>query len=187
MSDSLRGQFLVAGKHLRDPNFYKAVVLLIEHNASGAMGLVVNRPSTVTVANALSEHFPLTEAEDLVYVGGPVEPSALFIVHNSQEYNEAEGPVVPGVYIGSNEKVFERIVNSAADGDPRLRFRIYCGCAGWAPGQLEQELARGDWHLLSGSADFTLCEEPYDIWEKLIGQYQAACRFLPHTDHPEWN
>ena len=85
MPKSLRGQYLISGKWLRDPNFYKTVVLMVEHNAQGAMGLVVNRPSSVTVAHALSEHFNLPETDDLVYVGGPVEPSALFVLHNCEE------------------------------------------------------------------------------------------------------
>ncbi|MCH7689208.1 MAG: YqgE/AlgH family protein, partial [Planctomycetes bacterium] len=61
MCDSLRGQYLIAGKQLRDPNFFKTVVLIVEHGEDGAMGLVVNRPSSVTVGHALSEHFKLPE------------------------------------------------------------------------------------------------------------------------------
>src|SRR4029079_3436482 len=115
-------------------------------NAEGAMGLVVNRPSSVTVAHALSEHFKLPETDDLVYVGGPVEPSALFVLHNSEELSADETAVVPGVYVGSSAHVFQTVVRQAAEGDPDLRFRIFSGCAGWGPGQLDGEVARGDWY-----------------------------------------
>ena len=92
---------MIAAKRLRDPNFYKTVVLMVEHGADGAMGLVINRPSSVTFAHALSEHFKLPETDDLVYVGGPVEPSALFILHNSAELDRKESPLIPGVFVGS--------------------------------------------------------------------------------------
>ena len=80
MPDSLRGQFLIAGKNLRDPNFYQSVVLIVEHGDGGAMGVVVNRPSGVTVTQALQKHFELPETGEMVYVGGPVERNALWIV-----------------------------------------------------------------------------------------------------------
>ncbi len=146
MAESLRGHCLIAAKRLRDRNFYKTVVLMVEHGSDGAMGLVINRPSSVTVAHALSEHFKLPETDDLVYVGGPVEPSALFIVHNSLEFDTDESPVIPGVYVGSSAEVFEQIVRSSAEGNPDLRFRIYSGCAGWA-----RDSSKVSWHAATGT------------------------------------
>ena len=78
-SESLRGQFLIAGNNLRDSNFYKTVVLMLEQNDSGSMGLVINRPMDVTVSSALSKHFEIPECEHFLYCGGPVEPNALLI------------------------------------------------------------------------------------------------------------
>ncbi len=188
MSESLKGQFLVAGKHLRDPNFFKTAVLLVEHGAGGAMGLVVNRPSSVTVAHALSEHFKLPETNDLVYVGGPVEPQALFILHNAPELDDTERPVIPGLYVGSSAEAFERIVRAACEGHADLRFRIFCGCAGWAPGQLEGELARGDWYLRPAQCEMVFHEDPYCVWDTLVDQVHVANRLLPPTPaNPEWN
>jgi putative transcriptional regulator len=188
MSESLRGHCLIAGKRLRDRNFYKTVVLLVEHSSDGAMGLVINRPSSVTVAHALSEHFKLPETDDLVYVGGPVEPSALFILHNSPEFDHSESPVVPGVFVGSSEEAFEQIVRSSAEGNPDLRFRIYSGCAGWAPGQLEGELARGDWHSLPADTETIFGHDPYTVWENMVGKVYESNRILPEPlGNPEWN
>ena len=188
MWDSLRGQYLIAGKRLRDSNFYKTVVLLVEHGTEGVMGLVVNRPSSVTVAHALSEHFKLPETDDLVYVGGPVEPSALFILHNASEHSNDEVPVVPDLYVGSSPEIFETLVRSAAAGDPNLQFRIFSGCAGWEPGQLEGELSRGDWYLHPAEADMLFREDPYQVWNHLLIKVYEANRFLPHSSkHPEWN
>jgi putative transcriptional regulator len=188
MSQSLRGQFLIAGRHLRDPNFYKTVVLIVEHGDEGAMGLVINRPSCVTVAHALSKHFHLPETDDLVYVGGPVEPAALFILHNSGTLDIHERPVVPDVYVGSSAEVFERVVRCGAEGAADLEFRIFSGCAGWAPGQLEGEIARGDWFWQPASAETLFTDDPYELWDQQIQKAFESRRILPHpSKNPEWN
>ncbi len=188
MTQSLRGQFLIAGKRLRDPNFLRTVVLMVEHGKEGAMGLIVNRPSSVTVAHALSEHFKLPETDDLVYVGGPVEPSALFILHNAPEMDHTETPIIPGLFVGSSAEVFESIVRSAAEGKDRLKFRIYSGCAGWSPGQLEGELSRGDWYLHDANCECLFTDDPYQVWERMLHKVYEANRILPqHPANPEWN
>lgn len=188
MANSLRGQFLIAGKRLRDANFFRTVVLMVEHGDEGAMGLIVNRPSSVTVAHALSEHFKLPETDDLVYVGGPVEPSALFILHNAAELDENETPVIPGLFVGSSAQVFETVVRASADGDPNMKFRIFSGCAGWAPGQLEGELARGDWYHYPAAAECLFHDDPYQVWELMMQKVYEANRILPgHPANPEWN
>ena len=188
MAESLRGQFLVAGKHLLDQNFFKTVVLVVEHNSEGAMGLVVNRPSSVSVASALSEHFNLPETDEPVHVGGPVEPAALFILHNAAEYEDCDRPVLPGLYVGSSADVFESVVRAFADGQPGMRFRVFSGCAGWAAGQLEGEISRGDWHVHNASSELTLAEDPYAVWDTCMQRIYEANRILPHTvQNPEWN
>ena len=189
MSQCLCGHYLISGRRLRDPNFYKTVVLIVEHGPEGAMGLVINRPSSVTVAHALSEHFQLPETDDVVFVGGPVEPSALFVLHNAPELDEAERPVVSGLYVGSSAGVFEKVIRSAADGDDTgVQFRIFSGCAGWAPGQLEGELARGDWHVVPAAAESLFASCPYAMWDEQLHRFYERNRLLPHlVKDPEWN
>lgn len=188
MSESLRGCFLVAGCKLRDPNFFKTAVLIIEHGDDGAMGLVVNRPSSVTVSNALAGHFTLPETEELVFVGGPVEPAALFILHGSGQIDPEEHPVLPGLYVASSADVFEHVVQAASGDTCGLQFRVFSGCAGWAPNQLEQELARGDWFVVPASADLVFHEDPYCVWDQLLTTVYRAKRLLPvKCDNPEWN
>jgi putative transcriptional regulator len=188
MPKTLRGQFLIATRRLRDPNFFRSVVLIVEHGKEGAMGLIVNRPSSVTVARALEEHFELPETGELVYIGGPVEPSALFILHNSRDLDAGERPVVPGVFIGSSGTVFEDVVRSAESGDTDLRFRVLCGCAGWAPGQLEGEVSRGDWLVRPGNNELTFSPNPYEVWEEAVGMLSTEMGVLPSAPgNPEWN
>jgi len=188
MDESLKGCFLLAGKMLRDDNFYRTVVLMIEHGPEGAMGLVVNRPSTVTVANAVADHFELPETDEVVYIGGPVEAGALFVVHNVEQFNPDDDSVVPGLYVGSSADVFERVIGRIGDDDPDLKFRVFSGCAGWAPGQLEGELAVGGWHVLPASGDEIINGNPYALWDTLLEQVHEQNRIVPQPPaDPRWN
>jgi putative transcriptional regulator len=188
MPDSLRGQFLIAGKSLRDPNFFQSVVLIVEHGEGGAMGVVVNRPSGVTVAQALKNHFELPESGEMVYVGGPVERNALFILHNASDLDGSETPILDGVFVGSSPDTFESIVKRSVEGSDELRFRVYFGCAGWAPDQLEGELARNDWLVFPGTVDYVFHPDPYSVWEQVVAAYNRANPLLPGiTGNPGLN
>ena len=188
MSESLRGHFLISGKRLRDPNFFKTVVLIVEHGSDGAMGLVVNRPSSVSVSHALSGHFDLPETEELVYVGGPVEPANLFILHNAEDMNGDETAVVPGLYVGTSAEIFETIVRSVVEENHDLKFRIFSGCAGWGAEQLEGEIGRGDWLLLSACAGSIFHDDPYQVWDEALRLFHDNNRFVPQPPaSPEWN
>ncbi|MCA9055905.1 MAG: YqgE/AlgH family protein [Planctomycetaceae bacterium] len=189
MSDSLRGCFLVAGCQLRDPNFFKTAVLMIDHGPDGAMGLVVNRPSSISVTNALAGQLDLPPVDDLVFVGGPVEPSALIILHSSPDLDPEEQAVIPGLYVASSADVFEQIVESLSGGSySEMHYRVYSGCAGWAPGQLEGELARGDWFVIPASASLVFNDDPYAVWDALLQEVYRSKRLLPlKCEHPEWN
>ena len=168
---SLRGRLLVAGRHLRDPNFFRTLVLLVEHGEDGAFGLIVNRPTDATVEEALAGHFEVDRGSDAVYCGGPVEPAALFVLHNSVEYAGGELPVCSGLFVGNSRDAFEGLVNAVDAGDDRTRYRVFSGCSGWGPGQLELELERADWRLvdaddvLTGPADPVFGADPYAAWE----------------------
>jgi putative transcriptional regulator len=187
MSESLKGKFLIAGYQLRDPNFFKTAVLIIEHTAEGAMGLVVNRPTSVTVANALAGHFELPESNDLVYGGGPVEPAALFIMHDCPEFDPGESPVTEGLYVASSAEAFESVIRAVSSDEP-VRCRIFMGCAGWGAGQLEGELARGDWMIHDASDEFVFHEDAYCVWEDLVNAVYAKHRLVPHpVVSPELN
>jgi putative transcriptional regulator len=179
MSDSLRGKFLIAGRALRDPNFYQTVVLIVGHGAEGAMGVVVNRPSELTVAQALEKDFDLPETGELVHVGGPVDRNALFVLHDAADFNGGETPIIDGLYVGNSPETFEQVVQQAALSEPPLRFRVYFGCAGWAPDQLEGELNRNDWLLLPATLDYVFHPEPYSVWELALCEYRKMNPLVP--------
>jgi putative transcriptional regulator len=169
MSKSLRGHCLVAAKSLRDPNFHKTVVLLLEHSDEGATGLIVNRPSSLKVSHALSAHFDLPEMDDVVFDGGPVEPMALLMLHNADVYQDTESSPVPGLYIGGSVETFKEVlVNSSTGGTDHPHFRIFMGYSGWGAGQLEGEISRGDWLVYPGCCDLLFRADPDDVYDIVL-------------------
>jgi putative transcriptional regulator len=174
MSETLRGQLLIAGRSLRDPNFYQTVVLIVGHGAEGAMGVVVNRPSGLTVAQALEKHFELPETGEMVHVGGPVERNALFVLHNAADLGGDETPIIDGLYVGNSPETFEQVVERASAPESELKFRVYFGCAGWAPDQLEGELGRNDWLVLPATTDYVFHPEPYAVWDLALAEYRKS-------------
>ena len=190
MFQSLRGHFLISAKHLRDSNFYKSVVLLLEHNSDGSMGIVINWPMALKVSSALEKHFEIPDSPVCLYCGGPVEESALLILHNSPDYDQEFGGILPNLFVGTSPDVFEKMAASMRDEDSEFRFRIFAGYSGWSGGQLESELNRGDWHTLPASSEYVFRAEPYEIWEDALREFQAKTSILPTPPKPqssEWN
>jgi putative transcriptional regulator len=158
---SLQGEFLVASPHLPDPNFYRTVVLMIQHDAEGAFGVVLNRPGERTVAEiweAVGEE--PTDCPQPVYLGGPVE-GPLLALHRCQDCSQCE--ILPGLFMATDKDHLRRIVNLPED------FRIFCGYSGWGPGQLESELEIGGWLTSPASVDdiFLPGEE---MWKQISGR-----------------
>jgi putative transcriptional regulator len=92
------------------------------------------------------------------------------------------------VFVGNNAETFESVVRHAAQHPAGIRFRIFFGCAGWAPGQLEGEIERGDWLIHPACAALIFSDDPYDIWDQALSAAHAAHRILPFMpENPEWN
>jgi putative transcriptional regulator len=188
MSISLQGSFLIAADHLRDSNFYRSVVLMLEHNDQGAMGLVINRPSAMTIGKALSQHGPVAGGDAPVFAGGPVEPTSLFILHNCVTLGKNDQEVAPGIFLAGSENSFEEVVRVGKKPEAGTTFRLICGYAGWGEGQLESELERGDWKSLPADGALILEEDPYGLWEVCTRRLHRASRMLPHNvRNPDWN
>ena len=159
--DSLRGQLLVASPSLLDPNFARAVVLVVEHADAGAMGIVLNRPSEASVAEATPPFEELVDGEEVVWVGGPVEPSAVMVVAEFEDPDDAATIVVGNVG-------FVR-----GDSDPEeppdvRRARVFAGYAGWGGGQLEAEVENDDWILAPALPDDVFADDPGALWSTVL-------------------
>jgi putative transcriptional regulator len=143
--------FLVAAPALADPNFNGSLVLMAEHHAQGALGFVVNRPGTVTVGEVLASvdarlhdrAAAAGRAEDLVLVGGPVQPERLWILFRRGPSATEEGAVTlgGGVALGGSRELLESLVRAPEPGP----YLLLLGYAGWAPLQVEREVAAGAW------------------------------------------
>lgn len=177
---AVKGQLLIADRRLPDPNFAESVVLLLTGDARGAMGVVINRPTPLRLASVLPDLKELRERPDRLFVGGPVGVSTVVFLIRSKTQPKPSEPIFADVYAsGSLEVVRQALAKSAT---PR-RLRAYAGYAGWASGQLDAEIARGDWHVIAADAATIFDLPPADIWPKLVqrfsGQWTNALPELP--------
>ena len=159
--DSLKGQLLVAGPGLLDPNFWRTVVLVGEHSGEGALGVVLNRASETTVEEAAPELAQLADGMGRIHVGGPVQPSAVVVLADFVEPPDDDALVVESVGFLPPE------VDPDELGELR-RARVYVGYAGWAPGQLDGELDEGSWIVEPARADDVFTEEPEELWSTVL-------------------
>jgi putative transcriptional regulator len=159
---ALSGHFLVASRELLDPNFARSVVLIVHHSEEGALGLVLNRPTKTSVAEAWKQ---VSEApcpsQGLIHVGGPCR-SGLLAIHCDAELGEVE--IVTGVYFCADEENLERLISKGEDST-----RFFIGSAGWGPGQLESEMRENSWLTAPATVE-QIFDAPYDIWSQLTRQ-----------------
>jgi putative transcriptional regulator len=165
IADLAKGKFLVAAKSLLDANFSETVVLLIDYNEDGAMGVVINRPTDVRLSAVLPELKELEKRTDFVYIGGPVDRSQLLLLVRTQQNLEGSIPVFGDVYASVQRSVLRKMMDTP---DTKAQFRAYAGYAGWGPGQLDNEVSRGDWHILPADVETIFEKAPDAIWPELI-------------------
>jgi len=171
MVESLAPGFLIASPPLGDPNFDRTVVLLALHNDDGALGFVVNRQAQLTVGELL-EHAGYGEGysdASQVWVGGPVQPQSGWVVFEDPQLDAGEGIIAVGanLRVSSSREVFDRIAEEVASGQVSVQRRmVMLGYSGWAPSQLEGEIARGAWLPTPLDPAILFEVEPEDRWEK---------------------
>jgi putative transcriptional regulator len=180
--DSLKGQLLLASPSLFDPNFRRAVVLVTEHNEEGAAGLVLNRRSETAVAEALPDLVPLVGEDDRVYLGGPVQQSALLVLARFDDLDAAAILVVDDIGFVPGDSDFELLAGTTQ------QARVFAGYAGWGPGQLESELEELSW-IVQGADGLDLFPEPeLDLWSTVLHDKGGVFRVVAlMPDDPSQN
>lgn len=183
MSSSQKGRLLVAAPSLLDPNFRRAVVLVCQHDAEGAVGLIVNRPSDVKVGEALSAIEGAGARSETIWQGGPVQRDSVLILHGGVESGGEE--IAPGIWFGADLGLLTALF---AGPTPDVPFRLYAGYAGWGAGQLDEELKQGAWFLAPAAADRVFSDRAQDCWSGVLRGMGGRFSLLALTpEAPELN
>ena len=168
---SLKGRLLVATTEMTDPRFTQTVIFMIHHDATGAMGLVINRPIGRISIAALLEQLGVggsgVGGELRVHYGGPVEPMQGFVLHTTDYTTPATYVVGSGIALTTDADILRAI--GAGSGPPR-RSLFALGYAGWAPGQLEGEMKRGHWVDVQADEKIVFDEQADKKWERAMAR-----------------
>ena len=163
MAGSLIGSLLVAGPRLIDPNFFRAVVLVCSHDGDGALGLILNRPTKVSVGDHLPGWVERLSRPEVVFIGGPVQ-SETAVGLGQRGSREPEGWSTVDNRVGLVDLT---VAPGAIAGDLES-LRVFSGYAGWGPGQLEAELETGDWVVAASLPGDGFDEDPEGLWRAVL-------------------
>jgi putative transcriptional regulator len=160
--------FLVAKAGLPDPNFRESVVLVVQSENAEATGVIINRPTNRSLAELLpSERF--SRFTDPIFFGGPVAPQGLFALFQADRFSGAAVPMLPGVYLAVLPDSVDALL-----GNPPAKVRFFSGYSGWAPGQLQAELARGDWLIVDADAQTVFMKDTSRLWQDMTRRARAV-------------
>ncbi|MFO0913058.1 MAG: YqgE/AlgH family protein [Pirellulales bacterium] len=184
MSNYLSGQFLIASPYLTDPNFYRSVVLIIEHNADGAFGLVLNRPSGVSVRAMWQQTMQAScDIPAPVYLGGPIA-GPIMLLHSRPADSDLQ--IVDGTHFSSERNKILRLITN-----PPTRLRVFNGYSGWGAGQLDREMAGGGWLTRPAASEqiFGLPDDhSWHVLTRAIGRdITSGAGPLTGPENPSWN
>ena len=168
------GLVLVAKPTLLDPNFAKTVVLVTQTPDASTVGVIINRPSTLKLADFLPREFATQNYREPVFIGGPVMRPAIVALFRSETVPEAAAfHVLKNIYLTMHGANLKRLLDT-----PGAKYRLYAGFSGWAPRQLESEFVREGWFVLPADEALLFRESPDGLWEELV---ERAARRAPRT------
>jgi len=162
------GKLLVATPQVTGPFFSQSVVLLIDYNAEGAVGLILNQKASLPITELIVGVNGIEKRSDRVFLGGPVSPASIaFLIRGKSKPPESRS-LINEVHVSGSRLSLEHVL---AKEMPASRFHVYAGYAGWGPGQLDGELERGDWRVAPGEATHIFDDDPDGLWRKLFFRY----------------
>lgn len=184
--DSLKAKLLVATPMLEDPNFDRTVVWLLEHGPEGALGLVLNRPSELPVAEPLPSWVDHTGPLPVVFLGGPVSTSSVIALARVTGADDV--PDGTWASVSGSVGVLDLTVDPMLVAPSIRELRCFAGYAGWAPGQLEGEIAQGAWFVLDADPDDPFTTAPVNLWRSVLArQPNELARLALVPDDPTLN
>ena len=164
---SSKSVFLIARPGMPDPNFRESVVLVTQTENAQATGVIINRPTNRSLAQLLpSERFEAFT--DPIFVGGPIAPQGLFALFQSEQYSGPAVPVLPGVFLAVLPDSVDALLSK-----PPTKIRLFSGYSGWAPGQLQGELERGDWLVVDADAKTAFLRDTSRLWQDMVRRARA--------------
>ena len=159
------GKLLVASRDLADPRFTETVILLVQYDAQGVVGLILNRRTDIPLSRVLEGLKAAKGRSDPVYFGGPVEIPVVFGLFQSPAKIEGAEHIFGGVYLISAKTLFEQIISARPD--PGI-FHVYLGYAGWTKDQLRKEVELGAWFIFPPDAGTVFNSDPDSLWLEMI-------------------
>jgi putative transcriptional regulator len=162
MEESLAGQLLLASPALRDPNFSRTVVLIGVHSQEGAMGVVLNRPSAVTVSQAVPQLESAVDESEPVYLGGPVQPGSIVFLAEFLDPAPAGLLVLGRIGFPAPDAGIDELTEATG------RRRVFAGYAGWGEGQLDTEVEQGDWIAQAALPEDVFTDAPEQLWSAAL-------------------
>lgn len=169
---STAGRLLVANPLLVDPNFSRTVVLMVEHDDDGALGLVLNRPSRTAVGEIIDQWAPLAAEPALFFLGGPVSPDSVICL----------GRLATPAAQAAGRRVVGDIATVDLDEDPVVggfaSVRLFAGYAGWGPGQLDSELDANGWLVVDARPADALDPDPATMWRRVVARQPDSTAWL---------
>ena len=180
----LRGQLLLDSGRLGGSFFQRTVVLICQHDAEGAFGLVLNRSLGKKVGEMIVADLPTTLRESPLYLGGPVQPTALSFLHTDNFLPEAD--VLPNLALGHS---LDELVDVGESFSTQKKVKMFAGYAGWSAGQLEDEIKRKAWLTFPASLELVFDTPPEQLWSKIL-QRKGGWRNKLLSQLPEnlaWN
>jgi putative transcriptional regulator len=163
------GFFLVAKPTILDPNFARTVVLVTHAPDGATLGVILNRPTKQSLADLLPGNERLARFTEPLYFGGPVETVGLFAVFRGGEDHGQSFPVIGDVRLALHPATVEQLLLK-----PPAALRLFTGYAGWAPGQLDGERARGDWWALSADIETIFRKSTETLWDELVRRARSV-------------
>jgi putative transcriptional regulator len=179
MVDVGAGMLLLASPDLVDPNFADTVVLLLDADEDGAMGVVINRPSPVPVISVLSGWGDIVAEPEVLFRGGPVSPEGALAVALLRD----AGSLRPGLRPVTERLAIVDLEGEADDIDAVVDgVRIFAGYAGWGAGQLEEEIEGGDWYVVPSMPPDAFQADPSDLWREVMRRQPGELAW--HVNRP---
>jgi putative transcriptional regulator len=162
--------FLVAKPELQDPSFAQSVVLVVFPKDGGPVGVILNRPTRLTLKDGFPEQPQLKDRDDTLYFGGPVQTTGLMFLFRGDGKDDNAFPVVGDLYLSGDGELLHRLLSEKSTAVQRF----FLGYSGWTGPQLEHEIALGAWYVIEADLETVVRTDPKTLWRDLMRRATAV-------------